>query len=230
MRSHEDSLAGTADSLAVPAVTDAPPTGVSVRGMQRAVDVMSAGVLLLATSPIIILTLLISSVVFRANPLYLAPRVGLGGKQFTCPKIRSLPVETPRALRKDLMTPGSFGLWSRGLRKSHVDELPQLWSVLVGSMSLVGPRPDLPEFAELYDANFWFDRLSVRPGITGLWQVSEAVGGLIHESPEYDQWYVAHRNWKLDTWIVWRTVLSAFGFRGITLGDIPMWARPPLSE
>jgi exopolysaccharide production protein ExoY len=102
--------------------------------------------------------------------------------------------------------------------------------VLVGSMSLVGPRPDLAEFAGHYDAEFWSQRLTVRPGITGLWQVSEAVIGSIDESPEYDQFYLAHSGWALDTWILWRTVSSVIGGPGITLDDVPTWARTPLDE
>jgi lipopolysaccharide/colanic/teichoic acid biosynthesis glycosyltransferase len=193
--------------VALPPASASSKTSAAPRRMRRVVHVAVATVLLVVTAPIMAVALSISAMVFRANSLYLGPRAGYGGRLVVCPKISSLPTNTPTALRKDLLDDVPITLWARALRKSHVDELPQLWSVLVGSMSLVGPRPDLAEFAGHYDAEFWSQRLTVRPGITGIWQVSEAVIGSINESPEYDQCYLAHRGWALDTWILWRTVI-----------------------
>jgi sugar transferase EpsL len=224
----EPDMSFSEEFVALPPASASSKTSAAPRRMRRVVDVAVATVLLVVTAPIMAVALSISAMVFRANPLYLGPRAGCGGRLFVCPKIRSLPTHTPTALRKDRLDGVPITLWGRALRKSHVDELPQLWSVLVGSMSLVGPRPDLAEFAGYYDAGVWSQRLTVRPGITGLWQVSEAVIGSIDESPEYDQFYLAHRGWALDTWILWRTVISVIGRPGITLDDVPTWGRKPL--
>tara|TARA_B100000959_G_scaffold29989_1_gene28750 strand:- start:211 stop:591 length:381 start_codon:yes stop_codon:yes gene_type:complete len=99
------------------------------------------------------------------------------------------------------------------LRKLSIDELPQLLNVIIGNMSLVGPRPEMPFIVEQYE-DFEKRRLLVKPGITGLWQVSSARTAEIHDNPEYDLHYIENRGLSLDFLIMVYTLL--FVFKGLT--------------
>jgi lipopolysaccharide/colanic/teichoic acid biosynthesis glycosyltransferase len=98
------------------------------------------------------------------------------------------------------------------LRKTSLDELPQLLNVLQGNMSLVGPRPEMPFIAEKYGEKER-QRLQVKPGLTGLWQLSGDRAFLIHENIEYDLYYIRHRNIFMDLAVLLHT--SIFAMRGI---------------
>jgi lipopolysaccharide/colanic/teichoic acid biosynthesis glycosyltransferase len=98
------------------------------------------------------------------------------------------------------------------LRKTSLDELPQLLNILQGSMSLVGPRPEMPFIVENYNQRHR-QRLQVKPGLTGLWQLSGDRAFLIHENIEYDLYYIQHRNFFMDLAILLHT--SIFAMRGI---------------
>ncbi len=101
------------------------------------------------------------------------------------------------------------GKW---LRKTSLDELPQLVNVLIGTMSLVGPRPEMPFIVETYN-KLQRERLRVKPGITGLWQVSADRSIAIHENMDYDLYYVHEQSFILDIVILIQTAI--FAFRGI---------------
>jgi hypothetical protein len=93
-------------------------------------------------------------------------------------------------------------------------------------MSLVGPRPEMPTVLRRYPADFAQVRTRVRPGCTGLWQVSSNCTKLIYEAPEYDRAYIAAAGVRLDLWILYRTLRSWFpGPQAIGLEDVPNWAR-----
>jgi lipopolysaccharide/colanic/teichoic acid biosynthesis glycosyltransferase len=94
-----------------------------------------------------------------------------------------------------------------------LDEIPQLINVLKGEMSLVGPRPEMPFIVDTYES-YEKKRLSVMPGITGLWQVSPARNAEIHDNPEYDLLYIEHRDLSLDILILILTIV--FVFRSVT--------------
>ena len=100
----------------------------------------------------------------------------------------------------------------RFLRRTSLDELPQLLNVVQGSMSLVGPRPEMPFIVEQYTPA-QRQRLQVKPGITGLWQLSGDRAFLIHENIEYDLYYIRHCNFFMDLAILLHT--SVFAMRGI---------------
>jgi lipopolysaccharide/colanic/teichoic acid biosynthesis glycosyltransferase len=108
----------------------------------------------------------------------------------------------------------------RILRRTHLDEFPQFWSVVRGDMSLVGPRPERPELvAELEkQIPFYRARLLVKPGITGWAQVNYGKGASVEgsaEKLEFDLYYIKHRSLWMDLWILLRTVGSVFGFKGV---------------
>ncbi len=120
------------------------------------------------------------------------------------PEVRSAPVERsdPR------ITP--YGHW---LRKTSIDELPQLWNVLRGEMSLVGPRPEMPFIVDTYD-DWQRRRLTVKPGITGLWQILGRKDLPMHENLQYDFYYIRNRSLGLDVSIVLRTFGAVLSRRG----------------
>lgn len=103
--------------------------------------------------------------------------------------------------------------FGRLLRRSSLDELPQLWNVLCGQMSLVGPRPAIPYEVEHYPAH-WFARFEVKPGITGLWQVSGRSEVTLEEMVKLDVEYARRRSPWLNLWILVRTVPAVLGAKG----------------
>lgn len=141
-------------------------------------------------------------VVFRQK------RTGLNGRGFTIYKFRTMYVDTP----VHMLTPGSaddprITRVGRFLRRTSLDELPQLLNVIKGDMSLVGPRPEMPFIVETYTEH-QRQRLTVTPGITGLWQISGDRALQIHENLEYDLYYIANRSLSLDLAILFQTAFS----------------------
>ena len=140
-------------------------------------------------------------------------RVGRHGAQFELYKFRSMWVEAPQygLHPTDGGDPRvtSVGRW---LRRTGLDELPQLVNVLKGNMSLVGPRPEMPFIVEGYDTHHR-RRLDVLPGITGLWQLSADRAFAIHENLQYDLYYIRHRSFFMDLAILLHTLL--FAMRGV---------------
>jgi lipopolysaccharide/colanic/teichoic acid biosynthesis glycosyltransferase len=141
-------------------------------------------------------------------------RIGLNGKPFKIFKFRTMKTDSKKYAHcptdKDNIRITSFGRW---LRKLSLDEIPQLINVLRGEMSLVGPRPEMPFIVDTYES-YEKKRLSVMPGITGLWQVSPARNAEIHDNPEYDLLYIEHRDLSLDILILILTIV--FVFRSFT--------------
>jgi len=184
------------------------------RSAKRAFDFVAASIGMLAALPVLPLIALL--VKLTPGPLlYKQTRLGEHGREFTILKFRSMRPEAEKdgdarwAAHDDpRIIPGG-----RLLRKARLDEIPQLWNVLRGDMSIVGPRPERPEFmARLEeDVPFWSQRLLTRPGITGWAQVSAAysfdeLGA--EEKLAYDLWYLRHRSLALDTVICLKTVTT----------------------
>lgn len=192
--------------------------------MKRPFDIVAAAISLVVAVPVIAGCCVVSTVVYRAPPLFIQTRVGQRKRPFRMAKVRSLPVEIPDDADKYTIDGVVNHPWGRWIRSLHLDELPQLWSVVAGSMSLVGPRPEMPRLAANYEAAFAVERTLVRPGCTGLWQISTASVGLIHEHPEFDLHYVRHRTFRLDLWILWMTArMAAFRTAISSLDEIPGW-------
>ena len=142
----------------------------------------------------------------RGGAFFKQQRVGKDGRLFEIYKFRSLHVGTPRFAVKprDGRDPRitRIGRW---IRRYGIDEVPQLFNVLKGDMSLVGPRPEMP-FLVAQHPHIHKDRLSVLPGLTGLWQVKADRKTLIHEHPEHDLYYVRNACLGLDFEIIGQTV------------------------
>ncbi|MBU6215403.1 MAG: sugar transferase [Acidobacteria bacterium] len=178
---------------------------------KRVLDLTVALPLAVLTLPVLGLLCVGSAVVFRANPLFTQDRIGRDGRIFRFVKLRSLPVSVPADIDKYALATRPLGRWARFVRRTHLDELPQLWLVVAGRMSLVGPRPELPAIAATFDPDFVRRRVRVRPGVTGPWQVGTAAAGLIGESPEFDDLYVTAVTLRLDLWVLGRTVATSMG-------------------
>ena len=147
-------------------------------------------------------------------------RVGKGGSRFTLLKFRTMPLDAelggPEWAQSNDPRASRFG---RLLRRSHLDELPQLWNVLRGDMSLVGPRPERPEFVDRLAASIprYRQRLAVRPGLTGWAQVHYRYDASVQDAEDKlanDLYYVAHHNLLLDLRIVARTIGQVLTLNG----------------
>jgi exopolysaccharide biosynthesis polyprenyl glycosylphosphotransferase len=183
---------------------------------KRALDLALALVLLaglLVIAPFVAALIRLSS----GGPVFFwQERVGKDGRLFRLYKFRTMYASSarydysPKLDRDPRVTPiGHL------LRRSCLDELPQAINVLLGQMSIVGPRPEMPFLVEQHTAVHQ-ERLSVKPGITGLWQISGDRARQIHESPEYDRYYVRHRSLFMDAAIILHTflhLLNAFSAR-----------------
>ena len=203
---------------------DRPVRAVRTPARKRAFDLLIAVPAALATLPLAAALAAGSAIRFHSNPLFTQPRLGRGGKIFKFWKIRSLPPIAPDTADKYQLEAISLPRFASVMRFRHLDELPQLFLVMSGTMSLVGPRPEMPTLAQSFDSDFVDERLSVSPGCTGLWQVSTSARKLIGEDPQFDLHYI--RNWtlRLDAWVLYRTVLAmAFSKEIASLAEIPRW-------
>lgn len=194
---------------------------------RRAVDIGVSLLLAAITLPIVLVAALGSAITLRAWPFFAQDRVGKDGELFRFVKVRTLPVSVPAYIDKHELAAHAIPTFCRILRTLHLDELPQLYLVLAGRMSLVGPRPEMACLHERMPADFAADRTAVRPGCTGLWQVSESCTELIGAAPQFDRFYLAHRSLRLDLWIIYRTALKMTGLAGcVTLDHVPEWIVP----
>lgn len=175
---------------------------------KRVFDLVFASLLLILLSPVLlVLTVLVwldspGPIIFRQE------RVGQDGRLFRMYKFRSMRVDTPAyaASPKDPRDPRITRV-GKLLRRTSLDEVPQLINVIKGDMSIVGPRPEMPFIAAEYGP-LERSRLRVQPGITGLWQVSPARAEPIHKNVEYDLFYIEHQNVFLDLAILIYTAIS----------------------
>ncbi len=192
--------------------------------VKRVVDLSVAVPASILSFPVMAILAAITAVRYRQSPFFTQPRLGHGGQEFKFWKIRSLPRFAPDTADKYQLQALDLPKFSQVIRTRHLDELPQLWLVISGKMSLIGPRPEMPTLSASFDQDFVAQRLSVRPGCTGLWQVSRGSRGLIGESPEWDRHYVEHATLRLDLWIAYRTMLMVTKLHEVeSLNEIPRW-------
>lgn len=196
---------------------------------RRVLDLVVGSVAVVLAVPVIVLVATGSAIALRAWPFFIQDRVGRNGELFRFVKVRTLPVAVPSYIDKHQLDTRQIPAFCRLLRRLHLDELPQLFLVLSGRMSLVGPRPEMAYLHEQMPRGFQRHRTSIRPGCTGLWQVSTSCADLIGVSPEYDRYYLAHRSVRLDTWVLVRTMGKMVGKRrSVTFDDLPSWAGKPV--
>ncbi len=189
---------------------------------KRTIDIIGAGLGLILLSPIIAVVACAVKFTSKGPVFFSQKRVGKNGELFEMYKFRSMVVNAEE-LKENLeeqneMSGPMFKIKDdpritkvgKFIRKTSIDELPQLWNILKGDMSLVGPRPSLPKEVEQFD-NWMFKRLSVRPGLTCYWQVSGRNNIDFEDWMKLDVKYVEERNFWIDIKLIFKTVFVLFG-------------------
>jgi lipopolysaccharide/colanic/teichoic acid biosynthesis glycosyltransferase len=180
---------------------------------KRVLDIVLSSIFLVVSAPVILLALIMIYITSRGPTVYAQTRVGYRGRIFTIYKIRTMYQDSERRCSPRWSIPGDPRVtpFGRFLRWSHIDELPQLINVLKGEMSLVGPRPERPEFIDQLERAMpnYRHRLTVRPGLTGLAQVMQAPDtdlGSVRSKLIYDLHYINHMSIIFDVRILLATM------------------------
>ena len=190
---------------------------------KRVLDIIGSLVGIILLSPFILIVAIIIKVQDPRGPIFFKQkRIGKHGQEFYMYKFRSM-VSNAEELLKDLLEQNEIcgamfkikddpriTKFGKFIRKTSIDELPQLWNVIKGEMSLVGPRPPLPREVKEYD-DYDKQRLTVTPGCTGIWQVSGRNNLSFKEMVELDLKYISERNIWVDIKIILKTILVLFG-------------------
>ena len=189
--------------------------------MNRALDIAIAGAGLVVSSPFLAAAALAVKLDGGGPVLYRQTRVGKDGVDFELLKLRTMVVGAETQGAGYAVDRGDTRITRAGrvLRRLSLDELPQLWNVVRGDMSIIGPRPTLRYQVEQYDAE-QLHRLDVKPGITGWAQIHGRATLPWADRIELDVWYVEHRSPRVDLKILLRTPLALFGgtYKGATGG------------
>jgi lipopolysaccharide/colanic/teichoic acid biosynthesis glycosyltransferase len=209
------------------AATIAAPRSNYYASIKPWLDRLLALALLWVSSPIILASILLVRLTSRGNWIYTQKRLGLAGRVFTIYKIRTMYEDSERDNVATWSTPGDPRVTPVGrfLRWCHVDELPQLFNVLKGEMSLVGPRPERPEFLPQLERALpnYRKRLSVRPGVTGLAQVQQSPDrdiSTVRRKLNFDLCYVERMGFWLDVRLIAATGLKCLGVPFFWIGRI----------
>jgi lipopolysaccharide/colanic/teichoic acid biosynthesis glycosyltransferase len=202
------------------------PTGMVAK---RMFDLTLGIPMALLAAPLIALLAVGVALSLRCWPFFIQLRTGQNGAQLRFLKLRTLPKATPAYASKFELDEENLPRFVRFLRRKHLDEIPQLLLVLLGKMSLVGPRPKMPDDAEPIDPLHGHLRIRVPQGCTGLWQVGEHAHLRVCDAAQYDFTYLRFGGIALDLWILWRTALMFLGLgRAVSVAaetTIPRWAR-----
>ena len=185
--------------------------------IKSSIEFIFSLLLLIIVVPICILACIAIYVELRVNPIYTQKRVGLNGRVFKIYKLRSMYIDAekdgPKWASENDERITKVG---RIIRKTRIDELPQLVNILKRDMSIIGPRPERPELIKDFikyipDFN---DRLLVKPGITGWAQVNGGYSLTPKEKLEFDKYYIQNRGFKLDLLIIVKTIIVIFTRNG----------------
>ena len=195
--------------------------------IRRGVDVLASFGLLVVCAPLLAIAVVAIRLESPGHPLYTQARVGKDGELFSIYKLRTMVraaefTGAGLAIQEGDDRITRLGAW---LRRYSLDELPNLWNVLRGEMSIVGPRPTLAVQVERYTER-QRGRLAVKPGITGWAQVNGRASLPWAERIELDLWYVDHRSLALDLRILMRTARMVAGGEGIYKGERGGWTPP----
>ena len=224
-----------------PALTRRPPAPLSLPTgrmtahpsdrLKAAADFLVGAGLLIVTLPILVMAMLAVKLTSRGPAMYTQSRVGQGGHLFTIFKLRTMMHECESLTGPRWSLPGDPRITPVGkvLRALHIDELPQLWNVIRGDMSLIGPRPERPEIcAEIRREVHGYDRRhAVKPGITGFAQIHlppDSSMNTVRNKLVFDRFYIVHRGLWMELTILFCTALKLVGLR--RLYELhPRWLR-----
>jgi len=181
------------------------------------IDITAAFIVLVLTSPIILITIILLAIANKGKPFFVHARPGKNERVFKVIKFKTM--NDKKDTNGNLLSDAErLTLIGRIVRKTSIDELPQLINVLKGDMSLIGPRPLLVSYLPLYN-DAQRRRHEVKPGITGWAQVNGRNAISWDKKFEYDVWYVDNISFALDVKIAWMTIRKVFKSEGISAGD-----------
>ncbi len=194
---------------------------------QRLLDLVLASVGSVLTAPVVVALALAIRLESPGRAIYLQTRVGKDGREFKIYKLRTMVrgaefTGAGLAIQEGDDRITRIGRW---LRRYSLDELPNLWNVLLGEMSIVGPRPTVPIQVQQYNER-QRGRLAVKPGITGWAQINGRASLPWSERIELDLWYVEHRSLALDLRILARTAALVASGHGLYKGETGGWQPP----
>ncbi|HTP18305.1 MAG TPA: sugar transferase [Solirubrobacteraceae bacterium] len=192
----------------------------------RVLDVVIGGIGAVVTAPLVAVLAIAIRLESAGHPIYTQTRVGLDGALFQIYKLRTMVHGAEFTGAGLAIAEGDARITRLGnfLRRYSLDELPNLWNVVRGEMSIVGPRPTLAVQVAQYSER-QRGRLAVKPGITGWAQVNGRASLPWSERIDLDLWYVEHRSLRLDLRILWRTVRMVFAGEGIYKGERGGWVQ-----
>ena len=181
--------------------------------MKRIIDILLSSGLLFIILPLLLLIAIINILLNKGKIFFVQERAGYKGNVFKIIKFKTMNDDINK--KGELLSDGErLTIFGRFLRFSSLDELPTLWNVLMGQMSLVGPRPLLVKYLDRYNDN-QLRRLEVKPGLTGWAQINGRNSISWEEKFEYDVWYVDNRSLKLDLIIIFKTISQVIRGKGI---------------
>jgi lipopolysaccharide/colanic/teichoic acid biosynthesis glycosyltransferase len=195
-----------------------------MRAFKRALDLLIAGLGTIVSAPVIALLAVAVRLESAGHPIYTQTRIGLDGEPFTIYKLRTMVSGAEFTGAGLAINQGDDRITRVGafLRRTSLDELPNLWNVLRGEMSIVGPRPTVPVQVAQYTERER-ERLSVKPGITGWAQIHGRAALPWPQRIELDLWYVEHQSLALDVRILARTAEMVLSGRGLYKGETGGW-------
>jgi lipopolysaccharide/colanic/teichoic acid biosynthesis glycosyltransferase len=195
--------------------------------VRRAFDIVVAGAALLFFSPVLLLAMLAIRLESPGSPIYRQRRVGLDGEEFDVLKLRTMVTGAEHIGAGMAIDEGDTRITHVGefLRRTSLDEIPNLINILRGDMAVIGPRPTIPiQVAQYTDRQR--GRLAVKPGLTGWAQVNGRAALPWPDRIELDLWYIEHRSWRLDFQILMRTARMVLSGHGLYKGDTGGWKDP----
>jgi lipopolysaccharide/colanic/teichoic acid biosynthesis glycosyltransferase len=195
--------------------------------VRRAFDIVVAGAALLFFSPVLLIAMLAIRLESPGSPIYRQRRVGLDGEEFDVLKLRTMVTGAEHIGAGMAIDEGDTRITRVGefLRRTSLDEIPNLINILRGDMAVIGPRPTIPiQVAQYTDRQR--GRLAVKPGLTGWAQVNGRAALPWPERIELDLWYIEHRSWRLDFQILMRTARMVLSGHGLYKGDTGGWKDP----
>jgi lipopolysaccharide/colanic/teichoic acid biosynthesis glycosyltransferase len=205
--------------------------------LKAALDFVLALVMFVVALPLLALLAVLVRLTSHGPSFYRQKRAGAGGRPFTMYKLRTMEHNCERRSGPQWSTPGDPRVTRLGrlLRRTHLDELPQLWNVLKGDMSLIGPRPERPEFLPLLEKNVphYRRRLLVRPGVTGLAQVQlppDTDVESVRRKLAYDVYYIHRMGLWLDLRILAATAFKVVGVPFAACGKLCLMPREAAVE
>ena len=195
---------------------------------KRALDVLVAALTLILAAPLLAVAAVLIRIETHGHPIYRQRRIGRDGEPFELYKLRTMVSGAETMGAGLVVDAGDARITRLGaiLRRTSLDELPNLVNVLRGEMSIVGPRPTVQVQVDRYSER-QRGRLSVRPGLTGWAQIHGRASLPWHERIELDLWYVEHASLALDLRILKRTAQMVAGGDGLYRGETGGWREPP---